>query len=82
DPSSRRSLLQQLQALMKPTSTKAAQTSTYVLILVFSLGLLLLPSYSRFQRGAAGGRDGARPTGGDGSRGVAGRDRPGAAGAP
>ncbi|KAM6106491.1 LOW QUALITY PROTEIN: cyclic AMP-responsive element-binding protein 3-like protein 4 [Pterocles gutturalis] len=55
------SLLQQLQALMKPTSTKAAQTSTYVLILL-SLGLLLLPSYS-FQRGAAGGRDGARPTG-------------------
>ncbi|NWQ94433.1 CR3L4 protein, partial [Burhinus bistriatus] len=60
DPSSRRSLLQQLQALIKQTSNKAAQTSTCILILLFSLGLILFPSYSPFRWGS---RDGDRPTG-------------------
>ncbi|NXU27787.1 CR3L4 protein, partial [Thalassarche chlororhynchos] len=89
DPSSRRSLLQQLQALIKQTSTKAAQTSTCILvrhahcgtpaspgtarghtvlvpprqILLFSLGLILFPSYSPFRRGPGGSRAGDRPTG-------------------
>ncbi|XP_072702678.1 cyclic AMP-responsive element-binding protein 3-like protein 4 isoform X2 [Ciconia boyciana] len=57
------SLLRQLQALIKQTSNKAAQTSTCVLILLFSLGLILFPSYSPFRRGPGGSRDGDRPTG-------------------
>ncbi|KAM6190241.1 cyclic AMP-responsive element-binding protein 3-like protein 4 [Sarcoramphus papa] len=57
------SLLQQLQALIKRTSNKAAQTSTCVLILLLSLGLILFPSYSPFRRGPGGSRDGDRPTG-------------------
>ncbi|XP_009469684.1 PREDICTED: cyclic AMP-responsive element-binding protein 3-like protein 4 [Nipponia nippon] len=56
-------LLQQLQALIKSTSNKAAQTSTCVLILLLSLGLILSPSYSPFRRGPGGNRDGDRPTG-------------------
>ncbi|NXE31054.1 CR3L4 protein, partial [Ardeotis kori] len=63
DPSSRRSLLRELQALIKQTSNKAAQTGTCALILLLSLGLILFPSYSPFRGGAGGGRDGARPTG-------------------
>ncbi|NWI39445.1 CR3L4 protein, partial [Picathartes gymnocephalus] len=61
DPRSRRSLLRQLQALIKETSTKPAQTGTCVLILLVSLGLILLPSCSPFRRG--GSRDGLGPTG-------------------
>ncbi|NXM22583.1 CR3L4 protein, partial [Ploceus nigricollis] len=61
DPRSRRSLLRQLQALIKETSTKPAQTGTCVLILFLSLGLILLPSSSPFRRG--GSRDGLGPTG-------------------
>ncbi|NXV09232.1 CR3L4 protein, partial [Cettia cetti] len=61
DPDSRRSLLRQLQALIKETSTKPAQTGTCVLILFLSLGLILLPNSSPFRRG--GGRDGLGPTG-------------------
>ncbi|NWR47266.1 CR3L4 protein, partial [Regulus satrapa] len=61
DPHSCRSLLRQLQALIKETSTKPAQTSTCVLILFLSLGLILLPSSSPFRRG--GSRDGLGPTG-------------------
>ncbi|XP_075380839.1 cyclic AMP-responsive element-binding protein 3-like protein 4 isoform X2 [Mycteria americana] len=57
------SLLRQLQALIKQTSNKAAQTSACVLILLFSLGLILFPSYSPFRRGPGGSRDGDRPTG-------------------
>lgn len=57
------SLLRQLQALIKRTSNKAAQTSTCVLILLFSLGLILFPSYSPFRRGPGDSRDGDRPTG-------------------
>ncbi|NWS89663.1 CR3L4 protein, partial [Toxostoma redivivum] len=61
DPRSRRSLLRQLQALIKETSTKPAQTGTCVLILFLSLGLILFPSSSPFRRG--GSRDGLGPTG-------------------
>ncbi|XP_066193831.1 cyclic AMP-responsive element-binding protein 3-like protein 4 [Sylvia atricapilla] len=55
------SLLRQLQALIKETSTKPAQTGTCVLILFLSLGLILLPSSSPLRRG--GSRDGLGPTG-------------------
>uniref|UniRef100_A0A8B9PC31 Cyclic AMP-responsive element-binding protein 3-like protein 4 n=1 Tax=Apteryx owenii TaxID=8824 RepID=A0A8B9PC31_APTOW len=59
--------LQALQALVKPTSTKAAQTSTCILILVFSLGLIIFPSYSPFRRGPGGSQDGHKPVGGNGA---------------
>ncbi|NXD32587.1 CR3L4 protein, partial [Spelaeornis formosus] len=65
DPRARRSLLRQLQALIKETSSKPAQTGTCVLILLVSLGLILLPSSSPFRRG--GSRDGLGPTAGTGS---------------
>uniref|UniRef100_A0A452GHC2 Cyclic AMP-responsive element-binding protein 3-like protein 4 n=1 Tax=Gopherus agassizii TaxID=38772 RepID=A0A452GHC2_9SAUR len=55
--------LRKLQALIKPTSSKAAQTSTCVLILIFSLGLILFPSYSPLRRGALGSQGGYQPTG-------------------
>ncbi|RLV71466.1 hypothetical protein DV515_00017422 [Chloebia gouldiae] len=66
------SLLRQLQALIKETSSKPAQTGTCVLlqgsqllslpqILFLSLGLILLPSSSPFRRG--GSQDGLGPTG-------------------
>ncbi|XP_065276549.1 cyclic AMP-responsive element-binding protein 3-like protein 4 [Emys orbicularis] len=55
--------LRKLQALIKPTSSKAAQTSTCVLILIFSLGLIIFPSYSPLRRGARGSQDGYQPTG-------------------
>uniref|UniRef100_A0A8C1V3M8 Cyclic AMP-responsive element-binding protein 3-like protein 4 n=1 Tax=Cyprinus carpio TaxID=7962 RepID=A0A8C1V3M8_CYPCA len=42
--------LHRLQALIKQTATKAAQTSTCIMILLFSLALLILPSYSPFSR--------------------------------
>ncbi|NXO74667.1 CR3L4 protein, partial [Phainopepla nitens] len=71
DPRSRRSLLRQLQALIKETSTKPAQTGTCVLILFLSLGLIVLPSSSPFRRAGLG------PTGGNGGAGrEAGRPRP------
>uniref|UniRef100_A0A8C3IKH6 Cyclic AMP-responsive element-binding protein 3-like protein 4 n=1 Tax=Chrysemys picta bellii TaxID=8478 RepID=A0A8C3IKH6_CHRPI len=57
--------LRKLQALIKPTSSKAAQTSTCVLILIFSLGLIIFPSYSPLRRGARGSQDGYQPTGGN-----------------
>ncbi|XP_010615629.1 cyclic AMP-responsive element-binding protein 3-like protein 4 isoform X1 [Fukomys damarensis] len=41
--------LRQLQMLTAQTSSKAAQTSTGVLILLFSLALIVLPSFSPFQ---------------------------------
>ncbi|KAM9242847.1 cyclic AMP-responsive element-binding protein 3-like protein 4 [Dugong dugon] len=41
--------LRQLQTLIAQTSNKAAQTSTCVLILLFSLVLIILPSLSPFQ---------------------------------
>ncbi|XP_056366942.1 cyclic AMP-responsive element-binding protein 3-like protein 4 [Oenanthe melanoleuca] len=70
------SLLRQLQALIKETSTKPAQTGTCVLILFLSLGLILLPSSSPFRRG--GSRDGLGPTGVI-SRNILTRREPGAA---
>ncbi|KAM6309377.1 LOW QUALITY PROTEIN: cyclic AMP-responsive element-binding protein 3-like protein 4 [Podargus strigoides] len=57
------SLLRQLQALIKQTSNKAAQTSACVLILLLSLGLILFPSYSPFRWGPGGSQGGHRPTG-------------------
>ncbi|KAM5256453.1 cyclic AMP-responsive element-binding protein 3-like protein 4 [Ctenodactylus gundi] len=41
--------LRQLQRLIAQTSNKAAQTSSCVLILLFSLALIILPSFSPFQ---------------------------------
>ncbi|XP_049637555.1 cyclic AMP-responsive element-binding protein 3-like protein 4 [Suncus etruscus] len=41
--------LHQLQLLIAQTSSKAAQTSTCVLILLFSLALIILPSFSPFR---------------------------------
>lgn len=41
--------LRQLQMVITHTSNKAAQTSTCVLILLFSLALIILPSFSPFQ---------------------------------
>ncbi|XP_039566113.1 cyclic AMP-responsive element-binding protein 3-like protein 4 isoform X2 [Passer montanus] len=70
------SLLRQLQALIKETSGKPAQTGTCVLILFLSLGLILLPSSSPFRRG--GGRDGLGATGVI-SRNILARREPGAA---
>ncbi|XP_074927128.1 LOW QUALITY PROTEIN: cyclic AMP-responsive element-binding protein 3-like protein 4 [Chelonoidis abingdonii] len=55
--------LRQAAALIKPTSSKAAQTSTCVLILIFSLGLILFPSYSPLRGGAQGSQGGYQPTG-------------------
>ncbi|XP_017259981.1 cyclic AMP-responsive element-binding protein 3-like protein 4 [Kryptolebias marmoratus] len=53
--------LQQLQALIKQTVSKGAQTSTCLLIIVLSLGLIILPSFSLFNRRSAD--DDYRPTG-------------------
>ncbi|KAE8588903.1 hypothetical protein XENTR_v10022805 [Xenopus tropicalis] len=56
--------LRKLQTLIKQTSNKAAQTSTCVLILLFSLALLVFPSYSPFRsRPSASQEDSYRPTG-------------------
>ncbi|XP_014117642.1 PREDICTED: cyclic AMP-responsive element-binding protein 3-like protein 4 [Pseudopodoces humilis] len=71
------SLLRQLQALVKETSAKPAQTGTCVLLLFLSLGLILLPSSSPFRGG--GSRDGLGPTGVI-SRNILTRREPGAAG--
>ncbi|XP_030147459.4 cyclic AMP-responsive element-binding protein 3-like protein 4 isoform X2 [Taeniopygia guttata] len=73
------SLLRQLQALIKETSTRPAQTGTCVLILLLFLGLILLPSSSPFPRSSS--RDSLGPTGGI-SRNILtlARQEPGAAG--
>ncbi|KAM4860614.1 cyclic AMP-responsive element-binding protein 3-like protein 4 isoform 2-T2 [Thomomys bottae] len=55
--------LRQLQALMAQTSNKAAQTSTCVLILLFSLALIILPSFSPFQGLPEGGPEDYQPHG-------------------
>ncbi|XP_068025168.1 cyclic AMP-responsive element-binding protein 3-like protein 4 isoform X2 [Melanerpes formicivorus] len=57
------SLLWQLQALIKQTSNKAAQTSTCALILLLSLGLILFPSCSPFRWRPEGSQGGQKPTG-------------------
>ncbi|XP_014016669.2 cyclic AMP-responsive element-binding protein 3-like protein 4 isoform X1 [Salmo salar] len=45
--------LRRLQSLIKQTVTKAAQTSTCIMIILFSLGLIIFPSYSPFHWGAS-----------------------------
>ncbi|XP_032992125.1 cyclic AMP-responsive element-binding protein 3-like protein 4 [Lacerta agilis] len=55
--------LQKLQGLIKQTSTKAAQTSTCLVILVFSLGLFILPSCSSFLGGTQVSRVDYKPSG-------------------
>ncbi|XP_043357965.1 cyclic AMP-responsive element-binding protein 3-like protein 4 isoform X2 [Dermochelys coriacea] len=55
--------LRNLQALIKPRPSKAAQTSTCILILIFSLGLVIFPSYSPLRGGSRGSQDSYQPTG-------------------
>ncbi|XP_037018337.2 cyclic AMP-responsive element-binding protein 3-like protein 4 isoform X2 [Artibeus jamaicensis] len=55
--------LRQLQMLITQTSNKAAQTSTCVLILLFSLALIILPSFSPFQALPATGSKDYQPHG-------------------
>ncbi|XP_074079540.1 cyclic AMP-responsive element-binding protein 3-like protein 4 isoform X2 [Macrotis lagotis] len=55
--------LRQLQALIAQTSNKAAQTSTCVLILIFSLTLIIFPSFSPFHREQPTGPDTYKPSG-------------------
>ncbi|XP_054567799.1 cyclic AMP-responsive element-binding protein 3-like protein 4 [Eptesicus fuscus] len=55
--------LRQLQMLITQTSNKAAQTSTCVLILLFSLALIILPSLSPFQGLPEAGSEDYQPHG-------------------
>ncbi|XP_039074878.1 cyclic AMP-responsive element-binding protein 3-like protein 4 isoform X1 [Hyaena hyaena] len=55
--------LRQLQLLVARTSNKAAQTSTCVLILLFSLALIILPSVSPFQGLREAGPEDYQPRG-------------------
>lgn len=55
--------LHQLQTLIAQTSNKAAQTSTCVLILLFSLALIILPSFSPFQGRPEAGPEDYQPHG-------------------
>lgn len=55
--------LHKLQALIKQTATKAAQTSTCVLILICSLALLIFPSYSPFSWRSQSLEDSYAPSG-------------------
>ncbi|KAL3064937.1 hypothetical protein OYC64_001049 [Pagothenia borchgrevinki] len=54
--------LQQLQSLIKHTVSRGAQTSTCLLIILVSLGLIILPSFSPFSRNSSSDDD-YRPTG-------------------
>ncbi|KAK5861663.1 hypothetical protein PBY51_017121 [Eleginops maclovinus] len=54
--------LQQLQSLIKHTVSRGAQTSTCLLIILVSLGLIILPSFSPFSRNPSADDD-YRPTG-------------------
>lgn len=54
--------LRQLQSLIKQTVSKGAQTSTCLLIILVSLGLIILPSFSPFRRDPTADID-YRPTG-------------------
>ncbi|KAI3360477.1 hypothetical protein L3Q82_002272 [Scortum barcoo] len=54
--------LRQLQSLIKQTVSKGAQTSTCLLIILVSLGLIILPSLSPFSRSSSADDD-YRPTG-------------------
>uniref|UniRef100_A0A8C1LP78 Cyclic AMP-responsive element-binding protein 3-like protein 4 n=1 Tax=Cyprinus carpio TaxID=7962 RepID=A0A8C1LP78_CYPCA len=55
------SQLHRLQALIKQTASKAAQTSTCIMILIFSLALLIFPSYSPFSRRSPSAEDSYAP---------------------
>ncbi|XP_053183663.1 cyclic AMP-responsive element-binding protein 3-like protein 4 [Scomber japonicus] len=55
--------LQQLQSLIKRTVSKGAQTSTCLLIILVSLGLIIMPSFSPFSRSTSADDDDYRPTG-------------------
>ncbi|XP_019482824.1 PREDICTED: cyclic AMP-responsive element-binding protein 3-like protein 4 isoform X4 [Hipposideros armiger] len=55
--------LRQLQMVITQTSNKAAQTSTCVLILLFSLALIILPSLSPFQGLTEAGSEDYQPHG-------------------
>ncbi|XP_032949682.1 cyclic AMP-responsive element-binding protein 3-like protein 4 isoform X3 [Rhinolophus ferrumequinum] len=55
--------LRQLQMVITQTSNKAAQTSTCVLILLFSLALIILPSFSPFQGLTEAGPEDYQPGG-------------------
>ncbi|XP_060905489.1 cyclic AMP-responsive element-binding protein 3-like protein 4 [Labrus mixtus] len=54
--------LRQLQTLIKQTVSKGAQTSTCLLIILVSLGLIIMPSFSPFKR-LSSADDDYRPTG-------------------
>ncbi|XP_028985266.1 cyclic AMP-responsive element-binding protein 3-like protein 4 [Betta splendens] len=54
--------LQQLQSLVRQTVSKGAQTSTCLLIILVSLALIILPSFSPFRRTLSADDD-YRPTG-------------------
>ncbi|XP_018534215.1 cyclic AMP-responsive element-binding protein 3-like protein 4 [Lates calcarifer] len=54
--------LRQLQSLIKQTVSKGAQTSTCLLIILVSLGLIIMPSFSPFRRDSSTDDD-YRPTG-------------------
>lgn len=54
--------LRQLQSLIKQTVSKGAQTSTCLLIILVSLGLIILPSLSPFSRSSSADDD-YKPTG-------------------
>ncbi|KAL1258513.1 hypothetical protein QQF64_009090 [Cirrhinus molitorella] len=54
--------LHKLQALIKQTATKAAQTSTCIMIIIFSLALLIFPSYSPFSRRPSSVEDSYAPS--------------------
>lgn len=55
--------LRQLQMVITQTSNKAAQTSTCVLILLFSLALIILPSFSPFRGLTEAGPEDYQPGG-------------------
>lgn len=54
--------LRQLQSLIKQTVSKGAQTSTCLLIIIVSLGLIIMPSFSPFRRSSSADDD-YRPIG-------------------
>ncbi|XP_053095645.1 cyclic AMP-responsive element-binding protein 3-like protein 4 [Pangasianodon hypophthalmus] len=55
--------LRKLQSLVKQTASKAAQTSTCIMILLFSLTLIIFPSFRPFSLRSAASDDTYTPTG-------------------
>ncbi|XP_041035620.1 cyclic AMP-responsive element-binding protein 3-like protein 4 isoform X2 [Carcharodon carcharias] len=55
--------LRRLQSLIKETSNKAAQTSTCIMIMTFSLMLLIMPSYNLIRLETPVKQQGYKPTG-------------------